>query len=232
MIKFDNVSVKLGEKQVLNNISFHIERRDLVTLTGASGTGKTTILRLVAGTLKPDSGTVTVDSNNVGFVFQDNRLLPWKTALDNVTLVLRAQGIPSERAHRQATSWLKMVGLKDYLDYYPAQLSGGMVQRVSIARAFAVEPDIILMDEPFSNLDEQLTDNLLGMLQKVLKNHTATVLYISHDLMEAVRLADRLFYLDEEELLEIPIMNREELLHSYYISRVNAVSRPKNKYRH
>ncbi len=224
MITFEHVSLKLGRKDILRNVTFHIEPEELAVLTGISGSGKTTLLRLIAGIVKPDSGSVRVRSDKIGFVFQDHRLLPWKTAIDNISLVLKAQGLSPEEARRKAHSWLELVGLEKYAGYYPAQLSGGMVQRVSIARAFAVEPDIVLMDEPFSSLDDRLTDSLLLMIQKVLTEYKATVLYVTHDVMEALRLADRLLNLENHELTETPIINRQELLQTYCNARLNAIT--------
>jgi len=225
MITFDDVSKGLGGKAILHHVGFQIEPTELAVIIGASGTGKTTLLRLIARTIGPDSGTVTVGSDRIGFIFQDHRLLPWKTALDNVALVLAARGIERDEARRKAVSWLDMVGLGKFTGYYPAQLSGGMIQRVSIARAFAVEPDIILMDEPFSSLDDRLTDSLLSLVQKVVAEYKTTVVYVTHDFMEGVRMADRLFVLDEEELLEVPIIHRQELLQEYCNGRLHALTR-------
>jgi NitT/TauT family transport system ATP-binding protein len=224
MITFENVSLQLGGKEILRNVSFHIEPEEMAVLTGISGSGKTTLLRLIAGILKPDSGNVRVQSSKIGFVFQDHRLLPWKTAVENITLVLKAKGLSPEEARRKALSWLDMVGLARYAGYYPAQLSGGMVQRVSIARAFAVEPDVVLMDEPFSSLDDRMTDSLLLMIQKVLAEYKATVLYVTHDVMEALRLADRLLNLENHELTETPVVNRQELLQTYCNARLEAIT--------
>ena len=162
MIRFRNVNKSLGGRTVLNDVTFEVRDHDTVAVLGASGSGKTTLLKLIAGTVKPDSGTVEVDSLRIGFIFQDHRLLPWLTAQDNIALPQRAAGKPHEEARRRARSWMDRLGLQGFYDYYPRQLSGGMMQRVSIARAFALEPEIMLMDEPFSSLDASLADALLA----------------------------------------------------------------------
>lgn len=224
MITFHNVTKAFNGATVLSGIDFHIGKNELAVITGPSGSGKTTLLRLIAGTLQPDNGEVTVSGNRTGFIFQDHRLLPWKTAVENIALVLRATGMKHDEAKQRAMVWLERVGLADYRYYYPAQLSGGMVQRVSIARAFSIEPDIILMDEPFSSLDDEITDSLLLMVQKVLAEHHATVVYVTHDIMEALRLADRLFELREDGFKEIPIEDRQAMLRDYYAARLKAVT--------
>ena len=135
-------------------LSLHIAANQIVGVVGPSGSGKTTILKLITGIVLPDAGTVTVADGAVGYVFQEPRLLPWRTALDNVAAP--SAGAGHERRPRRARrppGWLERVGLEGFEHYHPAELSGGMAQRVSIARAFAVEPRILLMDEPFSNVD-------------------------------------------------------------------------------
>jgi ABC-type nitrate/sulfonate/bicarbonate transport system ATPase subunit len=225
MITFIGVSKQFSGVEVLKDVSFNIKPGDFVALTGPSGSGKTTFLRLISGVLKPDSGSILVNSSRIGFVFQDHRLLPWKTALENVALILRAKGIQPAEAREQAGKWLERVGIGQFANYYPAQLSGGMVQRVSIARAFSINPEIILMDEPFNNLDAELADSLLLMLQKVLADYHSTVIYVTHDMMEALRLADRLFTLGRG-FREIEIKDRQMLLQEYYSTRLKAITPP------
>jgi ABC-type nitrate/sulfonate/bicarbonate transport system ATPase subunit len=231
MITINNVSKKFGDIDILKDINCFIGNNELLALTGPSGSGKTTLLRIIAGTLKPDSGSITLSSNKIGFVFQDHRLLPWKTSLENIELVLRATGMSGDDSIKQARFWLEKVGLSQYARYYPSQLSGGMVQRITIARAFAIEPDIILMDEPFSNLNAELKDSLMLMVKKVLMEYNATVVYVTHDLMEALLMADRLFELGKDGLREITINNREGMLRDYYEERIKAVT-PDPKIKH
>ena len=172
---------------------------EFVCLVGPSGCGKTTLLRLMHGLLEPDSGDVLIDGSrpaapgpHAGFVFQSFRLLPWRTVLDNVEFPLQIQGIPHAERQLRAREYLRLVGLEDFEHSYPHELSGGMQQRVGLARALALEPQILLMDEPFAALDEQ-TRLLLGdkvlQIQQQLKQ---TTLLITHNITEAVQLSDRI----------------------------------------
>jgi NitT/TauT family transport system ATP-binding protein len=226
MIKFDKVCKTFGGKTVLNNVSFEIKSHETAAILGPSGSGKTTILKLIAGTLAPDSGTVEVHSQRIGYVFQDNRLLPWKTALDNVELVLKAQQNNSGQIKERAMAWMKLMRLEHYYNYYPRQMSGGMVQRVAIARALAVEPEIMLMDEPFSSLDIPLADLLLRQLKKVLANYRATTIYVSHDFVGALSIAQRLFVFINGELKEYPVDDRRELLERNLDLRLKTILMP------
>jgi len=196
MITFLHVSKSFDSLKVLHDLSFHIAAGQIVGVVGPSGSGKTTILRLITGILAPDGGTVTVAEAAVGYVFQEPRLLPWRTALDNVAAPLRAQGLDKARARSVASHWLERMGLQGFERYHPAELSGGMAQRVSIARALATEPSILVMDEPFSNMDATLKAALLGILQGIIKERDTTVVYVTHELTEALQLADRIVELN------------------------------------
>jgi ABC-type nitrate/sulfonate/bicarbonate transport system ATPase subunit len=224
MITLTNISKQFNGVDILTNINCQIRDNELLVITGPSGSGKTTLLKLIAGTLKADNGTITLSSKRIGFVFQDHRLLPWKTSFDNIALVLKAAGMSPADAGSRAQFWLEKVGLGQYARYYPSQLSGGMVQRVSIARAFAIEPDIILMDEPFSSLGAEMKDTLLLMVKKVLMEYKSTVVYVTHDIMEAIQIAHRLFELGPEGFREIDIANREAMMRDYCEMRVKAIN--------
>jgi ABC-type nitrate/sulfonate/bicarbonate transport system ATPase subunit len=224
MITITNISKKFNGIDIFKNINCHIGANETFALAGPSGSGKTTLLRIIAGTLKPDSGNVVLGSKNIGFIFQDHRLLPWKTSLENIELVLRAAGMSLDDSRKNARNWLDKVGLGQYAGYYPSQLSGGMIQRVSIARAFAIEPEIILMDEPFSNLDTELKYSLLLMVKKVLLEFNVAAVYVTHDMAEALQLADRLFELGPEGLCETTITDREAMLRNYFESQVKAMT--------
>ncbi len=223
MIKFVNVGISFSGKTVLDNVSFEIKPRETVAILGPSGSGKTTILKLIAGTLKPDTGRVEVGSQRIGYVFQDHRLLPWRTALDNITLVIKASGIDQTHVRERAKAWMKLMRLQGYYNFYPRQLSGGMMQRVSIARALAIEPEIMLMDEPFSSLDNALADSLLRQLKEVLANYRATSVYISHDIVGALSIAQRLFVIEGKGLTELPITDRRQMLLDNLETRLKAI---------
>ncbi len=216
MISLQNVSKSIGGRAVLKDVTLEVRDHETVAVLGASGSGKTTLLKLIAGTLKPDSGTIRVDSPKIGYIFQDNRLLPWRTAQDNIALPRRAAGKTREEARRRARSWMDRLGLQGFYDYYPRQLSGGMMQRVSIARAFALEPDIMLMDEPFSSLDASLADALLRDLKQVLSGYRATTVYVTHEFPEAVSMAGRIFQIRDGTVEETSVPDRVAALTDYY----------------
>jgi NitT/TauT family transport system ATP-binding protein len=195
VVCFDKVVKRYGRREVLGGLSFEIRQREIVGLLGRSGIGKTTILKLVAGLEKPTRGEVRIQARRIGYVFQEPRLLPWKTTLENVLLPLRATGFQKAAAVEKATGLLEAMDLADFLESYPAQLSGGMCQRVSLARAFAVDPDILLLDEPFSSLDIEMKNELQAMLVERLAVQPATVLYVSHAPAEVRRVADRILTL-------------------------------------
>jgi NitT/TauT family transport system ATP-binding protein len=186
------VSKSFDSLQVLNDVSFHISSGEILGVVGPSGAGKTTILKLITGIITPDEGSVQEAAGAVGSVFQAPRLLPWRTALDNVAVPLRAQGMDKAEARAKAAAWLDRVELADFEHYHPAELSGGMAQRVAVARALAVEPAILLMDEPFSNMDATLKASLMATLGQILKERKTTAVYVTHDLTEALQLADRI----------------------------------------
>ncbi len=180
----------------VDDLSFEVDGHVFVSVVGPSGCGKSTLLNVVSGIDTPTSGSVTVSEDGrparLGYVFQDPRLLPWRTVLQNMLYVLDDRG---DAARDQAMRYLSMVGLEDAGDRFPAQLSGGMQQRVGIARAFCVEPDLLLMDEPFSHLDAITARGLREQLQEIWVATQKTVLFVTHDVMEAVQLSDRIVVL-------------------------------------
>jgi len=209
MIAFEHASKSFDSLKVLNDLSFHISSGEILGVVGPSGAGKTTILKLITGIIAPDEGAVRVAEGAVGYVFQEPRLLPWRTALDNVAVPLRARGMDKADARKKAAQWLDRVGLAGFEHYHPAELSGGMAQRVSVARALAVEPAILLMDEPFSNMDATLKASLMATLQQILKERKTTAVYVTHDLTEALQLADRIVEMTPEKTLrELDLSDR------------------------
>jgi NitT/TauT family transport system ATP-binding protein len=212
MIAFEHVSKSFDSLKVLNDLSFHISSGQIMGIVGPSGVGKTTILNLITGILAPDEGSVHIAEGAVGYVFQEPRLLPWRTALDNVAAPLRAQGMGKAEARERAADWLARVDLAGFERYHPAELSGGMAQRVSVARALSVEPAILLMDEPFSSMDATLKSSLMVTLQQILKERKTTVVYVTHDLTEALQLADRIAELmPDKSLRDLDLSDRAAL---------------------
>jgi NitT/TauT family transport system ATP-binding protein len=185
-----------GPTTAIDDLSFEIDGHVFVSVVGPSGCGKSTLLNIVSGIETPTGGRVDVFEGDrparLGYVFQDPRLLPWRTVMQNMLYVLDGdRAAAGERARR----YLSMVGLEDAGPRFPAQLSGGMQQRVGIARAFAVEPDLLLMDEPFSHLDAITARDLRDQLQGIWVRTQKTVLFVTHDVMEAVQLSDRIVVL-------------------------------------
>ena len=186
--------------EVLKDINF-VVGREYITILGPSGCGKSTLLRIIAGVEKPDKGEVVFNIGGkvrIGFVFQFPTLLPWMTVLGNVTLPLIAAGVPKNDAVERARRALKIVGLEELDDFYPSELSGGMKQRVNIARALAVEPDILLMDEPFSNLDPLTAENLRSEVLDIWSSSILpikSVIMVTHNVEEAVLMSDKIIIL-------------------------------------
>jgi sulfonate transport system ATP-binding protein len=187
---------------VLDQISFDVEDKEFVCILGSSGCGKTTLLRLIAGLDEAQSGSIVLDgeeirgtSSKVGMVFQEYSLFPWRTVIDNIAFGLQMQGVPLDERIRVAEHYLKLVNLAQFRDSYPAELSGGMRQRVAVARALALDPVLLLMDEPFGALDAQTRNMLQKELLEIWEKTRKTIVFITHSVDEAVFLADRIIVL-------------------------------------
>jgi len=182
-----------GERlRVLEDISFELADRSFTSILGPSGCGKSTILNLIAGLDSRSSGQISIDGARIGFVFQQPRLLNWRTVVDNVILPLEQQNFGREAMRALAAKYLRLVGLAGYETYYPLQLSGGMQQRVAIARALAIDPDILLMDEPFSGLDEITSRKLRQELLRIWQETRKTILFVTHSISESVFLSQQI----------------------------------------
>lgn len=188
--------------QVLKNLSFDVKQGEIVSLIGESGCGKTTLLRIVQGLIRNDAGTIEVDGVKVatpgrdrGFVFQQASLLPWLSARRNVEFGLELQNVPRATRSARAQELLELVGLAHAADQYPHELSGGMQQRIGLARALAIDPAILLMDEPFSALDAQTREVLQTELLRIHDKTHKTTLFVTHDLDEAIYLSNRVIVL-------------------------------------
>ncbi len=207
MLELKEVTKRYYGQLILDRVSIKVAANEVTGLLGPSGCGKSTILKMFAGFVQPDSGTVKRGSERIGFVFQEHRLIPWKTAAENVSFSLRASGVVKKEAFCQTQRILERVGLGDCIDHYPNQLSGGMCQRVSIARALAIEPDILLLDEPFSALDLELKNNLLDFLRALVREHREmTVLYVTHSPSELKGLAHSVYQMNTDGQLEKTIL--------------------------
>ncbi len=206
-----------GSHVAIEDVSFQVRRREFVCVLGPSGCGKSTLIRILAGLDFPTGGDVKLDGKTVrgpgsdrGMVFQGYTLFPWLTVKKNVMFGLKVGGKPGHLAESEAREWIALVGLSKFENHYPHQLSGGMKQRVAIARALANNPRILLMDEPFGALDAQTRAQMQSYLLQIWRQVDITILFITHDLDEAVYLADRILVLDANpgrvmEFIENPV---------------------------
>ena len=184
--------------EVLRDINLTINPGEFVSIVGASGCGKTTFLRIVDGLIQPESGQILIDDRAVtrpgqdrGFVFQADCLLPWRTVLDNVALGLELQGKDRQTARDNALPFIHLVGLQGFENSHPSELSGGMRQRANLARALVIDPKVLLMDEPFAALDAQTREIMQQELLRIWSQQRKTVLFVTHQIEEAVYLSDR-----------------------------------------
>jgi NitT/TauT family transport system ATP-binding protein len=225
---------------VLDNVSFSVGKDEFVCLVGPSGCGKSTLLRIMAGLEKADSGRIVFNGQpitqpipKITMVFQLFGLLPWKTALENVEVPLEVLGVPKENRVHTAKEYLQMVGLEGFENTYPHDLSGGMKQRVGIARALALKPEVLLMDEPFSSLDELTAKTLRELVLNIWRNPalpTNTFIMVSHNVEEAVFMADRVIVMTPrpgkiigEIKVNLPRPRSEHLREKEYFRHVDEV---------
>src|SRR5689334_12107884 len=197
-LEITGLSKWFGELEALRNVDVAVERGEFISVVGPSGCGKTTFLRMVAGLEPATSGTILLDGNkltgpgsNRGFVFQNDSLLPWRTVLANALIGPEVAGQIGDREKKRTLDLLKLVGLGGFENYFPRQLSGGMRQRVNLARALAIDPDVLLMDEPFAALDAQTREIMQTELLRIWEQGRKTVLFVTHQIDEAVFLSDR-----------------------------------------
>ena len=200
-VELIQVSKVYASHTVLMGLNLKIETGRRVALAGPSGAGKSTVLKLIAGIVTPTSGKVIRHTRRTGYVFQEPRLLPWNTALENVTLPLLAKGINKKEANKRGMACLDDMGLTGFATNLPDQLSGGMKQRVSIARALAIEPDLLLLDEPFTGLDPELRESICAGLESALQNRDTTVIHVTHDIQNMIHTADTLYTLTAPDTL-------------------------------
>jgi NitT/TauT family transport system ATP-binding protein len=221
-----NFAVKTSRKGsdeafvALENINLEIKAGEFFVIVGPSGCGKSTLLDLLGGLTRPTSGRILIGGAPVtgpaldrGLVFQQYALFPWRTAQKNVEFGLEAKGVPARERVDRAKRFLDMVGLAEFCDRYPHELSGGMKQRVAIARSLAYDPDVLLMDEPFAALDAQTRENLQGELLRIWEQSGKTIVFITHGIDEAVYLGQRVAIMTSrpgriKQVIEIPLASR------------------------
>jgi NitT/TauT family transport system ATP-binding protein len=227
-IVFDHVSVSFGALKVVDDVSYAIREGEFVSVIGPSGCGKTTMLNMVAGFMAPTAGAVRLDGKPViqpgpdrGVIFQDYGVFPWLTVKQNIAfgLNLRASRVPDAERAAVCERYMRLMGLADFADAWPKTLSGGMRQRLAIARAYAVRPEFLLMDEPFGALDAQTRSAMQDLLLEVLQAEGKTVMLITHSVEEAVYLSNRIVVMTARptrirEIIEVAFgYPREESLH-------------------
>ena len=218
VISLRGVRKLFSGRPVIDNLSFEVREGEIVTLLGRTGAGKTTVLNLIMGTLRADAGTIKVDGfdpfrefralrGHLSVSFQTDRLLAWRTAVENVELGLLILGVDRKIARSRAAEWLARVNLGQVLNKYPHELSGGMRQRVSLARALAVDPRLVLLDESFSQLDHVTSRNLRRDFCAVAQDYHKTCLMVTHRIEDALEMADRVIVLGAgaEIVLEMPL---------------------------
>lgn len=200
VLKFSNVSMqfcdKKGELEVLNNINFDLEEGEIIAILGPSGSGKSTILNLISGLISPTEGEIIVNGN-IGYMFQRDHLFEWKNIYDNVILGLTLQKNLSVENLEQVDRMLDIYGLWDFRHHYPSQLSGGMRQRVALIRTLAIKPNILLLDEPFASLDYQTKIIVIEDVYKIIKHENKATILVTHDIAEAISIADRIIVLSK-----------------------------------
>ena len=225
-LRIENGSVSFGAVEVFRDLSLEIARGEFVAVVGPSGCGKTTLLNLFSGFLKPSSGIVAC-SGRLRTVYQHDSLFPWQTAAQNIALGLRDLSSETER-DRQLKEMLRLINLEEFAAHYPHQLSGGMRQRVELARALAGATDILLLDEPFSSLDYLTRLRLRRELARMLEELPRTVVLVTHDIEEAAQLADRILVLSDRPAricreLRVSIPRPRELTHPQVVETVHDI---------
>ncbi|WP_294912563.1 ABC transporter ATP-binding protein [Tatumella sp. UBA2305] len=204
VIRLSGIGKHFGNLQVLNDISLSVSQGETVALLGASGCGKSTLLNIISGLMVPERGEIMLQGQplsefnrwyKLGYLFQEDRLLPWRTVRQNVNFGLETSRLSKDERHSRVAEVLKLVGLQTFADAWPHQLSGGMRSRVALARSLVAEPEILLMDEPFSKLDPQIRSAMHDELLRIRKLKNMTIVIVTHDVEEAVVLADRVIIL-------------------------------------
>ncbi len=231
-IYFENFTKKFGDLLVLNNITFGIDDGEFLVIVGPTGCGKTTLVKLLIGLLEPTMGDIYINGKNtsqysiqenISVVFQEDSLLPWRNVKKNIQVPLEVKKMPKEYIERKAGEMLKLLGLEEYRNYMPSQLSIGMRQRVAIARSYVIDPSIIIMDEPFGHFDATSREHIEKMIIDVWQRTKATILFVTHNIEEAVFLASRIIVLSQKptiikEIIPVKLRHHRSFTDPEFIS--------------
>jgi NitT/TauT family transport system ATP-binding protein len=219
-----------GGLQALEDVSFEVCPREFIVVLGSSGSGKSTLLRILAGLLPPTSGGFTFAGDHtprIGMVFQQGHLMPWRTVLENIILPLEIEGIDSQTARLKAHEMVELVGLQGFESNWPRDLSGGMAQRVGIARALIHDPDLLLLDEPFGSLDAITRERMWTELSRIWQRRQKTVIMVTHSINESLFLADRVLVLTQRPgtvkldlKVDLPRPRKDEMRYTPHFGRL------------
>lgn len=191
IVKINKIQKKFNDVLVLDDFSMEVKEKEVICIIGPSGCGKSTLLNIISGIIKPEKGKIENNSSKISYVFQEDRLLPWKNVYDNIKIVNK------NSLKEECTSLIKKVGLAGFEKYYPSQLSGGMRQRCSIARAFNYKSDLLLMDEPLKSLDYNLRINMINYLLNLWESSNKAIIFVTHEIDEALLLGDKILVLSK-----------------------------------
>ncbi|WP_105618599.1 ABC transporter ATP-binding protein [Vallitalea okinawensis] len=198
MYSLENISMKYGSLDVIKDMSIHIETNEIISILGPSGCGKTTLLNMITGLINEYEGKIQgFEEKKISYLFQDLRLLPWKNVFDNMVFVLKGK-VKDDYLSEHIDNFLKYVGLQDYKEFAIHELSGGMQQRLSLARAFAYPSQILLMDEPFKSLDYEMRHHIIETFKNLWNKEKKTVIFITHDIRSAIQLSDTIYLLSDK----------------------------------
>ena len=209
MLKFDNLTVRYGTQTVIDRLTFEIPEHRILAITGASGIGKTTLLNVIAGLKAPDGGRLLSSAPHCAYIFQEPRLFPWMTALENVEFPLVFKRVRPKRRRKLAKDMLHRVGLGNRMSHKPKEMSGGQQQRVGIARAFVSEPEIVFADEPTGNLDTKTTIEVMEMIKRMAKEKHQTIVMVTHD-QSLASYADKVIHILDGKIQSIEVAEQEE----------------------
>ena len=217
-IIIENLNKKYEDKVIFKDFDIEFEKNKINIILGKSGCGKTTLLKIITDIIPYESGNIKgIDSDKLSFVFQEDRLIDWITVEENIKLILR-KDYTKTQADKICSKYLELVDVVDYKDYYPQKLSGGMRQRVNIARAFAKQSEIIIMDEPFKSIDIKNKNDIMKLLKEIIQNENRTVLLVTHDIEEALYFDGNIFILGDtplilrKEVKTCDVLNKEEII--------------------